>query len=1675
GVSIRHEGFERPVQVISRDVELPWREIALDAGELDALLAADRAQRFLLAHGPLLRFTLVRLGDERFVLVFTSHHVLMDGWSMPLFFSELLALYRNGADLDALPRVRPYADYLSWLAQQDSNAALDAWRDYLAGLDTATRLSGITDRAALQTVPERCESDLDGSLSARLQQLARERGLTLNTVVQGVWAILLGRLTGRDDVVFGVAVSGRPAELAGVEQMVGLFINTLPLRVQLRPAESLASLLEGIQQSQSRLLAFQHTGLAEIQRAIGQTDLFDTMLVFDNYPLDRAAFATPGLGLSLAGSAGRDATHYPLSLVAVPGERIHLQFDYDTAHFDRPAIERLLQRLEHLLARAADDLDAPLHRLDVFDAAERDALLHLGSDRAAYPSEETLVTRFEAQAARTPNAIAVTFEDRSLTYAELNARANQLAHSLIERGVGAESIVAIAMERSIEMIVSMLGVVKAGAAYLPIDPDYPQARIDGMLADAKPVVVLSTPLDANGGETPPSQPAGTPALHDPRAEHPAYIIYTSGSTGTPKGVMVTHRNVVRLFDATRDWYSFGPDDVWTLFHSFAFDFSVWEIWGALLYGGRVVVVPRTITRSPAEYLALLVEQRVTVLNQTPSAFYQLMQADGENPELGDRLRLRVVIFGGEALEPARLEPWYRRHADDAPLLVNMYGITETTVHVSYLPLDREKARNAGGSVVGTNIADLRIYVLDHALEPMPIGVTGELYVAGAGLARGYLNRPSLSAERFVADPHAMTPGARMYRTGDVGRWRADGVLEFLGRADQQVKIRGFRIELGEIEATLAAHPAVAQAAVIAREQQLVAYVVPDKTHAHSLWHLLRMERSGELPRDARYELPNGMLISQQNKSESDFLYQEIFEQQTYLRHGIVLPDDACVFDVGANIGLFTMFVRERAPRASIYAFEPIPPVFESLRINAELAGGVKLFNCGLADERGSARFTWYRHNSVISGRYADMAEEQATVKAFLRNQNADVAESTLDAVVGERLDHEEFTCELRTLSDVIAAENIQRIDLLKIDVEKSELEVLHGIAADDWPKIAQLVIEVHDIHGRLAQVTRLLESHGFTLHVEQEALLETTNLYSIYAIAHGVRQPQLPLSYVEAPNEHGKAAAVAAALRATWSNPTRFSTDIRNHLIARLPDYMVPATIVLLDLLPLTTNGKLDRRALPAPERQVESWRAARTSAEEILCAVFAEVLLLERVGIDDNFFSLGGDSIMSIQLVSRARRAGLELTPRDVFQNPTVEALAAVARVPEQAAVARWDADAGIGDVVATPIIRWFLGRGGPMRTFHQAMRIPLPNDLPEERLLAALQTLLDHHDALRLRLDAKGALHIAPRGSILARDCFAHELDPEAGRMLRAEWSPGSLHLMIHHLAVDGVSWRILVPDFEQALQGRALEPVITPFRAWAQHLAEEARSAAVIAELPAWEKILDDGRPLLPGKVLDPERDTAATAQWLRVELPVDVTSALLTTVPSAFHARINDLLLAALAMAIGQPILIDLEGHGREPMDASFDLSRTVGWFTTMFPVTLDARSNDPARALKHVKEQLRAVPGQTLGYGLLRYLNDDTASRLADREQPQIGFNYLGRFAEDSTLGGGGADVGMALFHLLDINAQTIDGADGPSLSASWTWAGTHLEEAQVRALAGRWIDALRTFAQLESGGFTPSD
>ncbi|BBY45812.1 non-ribosomal peptide synthase/polyketide synthase [Mycolicibacterium celeriflavum] len=1412
------EQFGQPVQIIPADPEVPWHYIDLRDShsdldvEIEAICARERVAIRHLADDPVFRVALIRTAPDQHRFVLTNHHIVLDGWSMPILLREIFASYYGWR----LPPATPYRRFVTWLADRDREAALAAWREVLTGFETPT-LVGPPDRLELRSRGV-SEHRLPKSMTQALTELARSRHTTVNVVLQGAWALLLGSLTGQHDVAFGTAVSGRPAEVLGAESMVGLLINTVPVRVNVTSTTTTVELLDQLQSAHNRTLEHQHLALNEMHRIAGHDKLFDTLLVYENYPIDTAALSGDH-ELAITEFQTREYNHYSLTLQAVPGDELTLRVEFAADVFDDERIQTLIERFGRVLASMAADPTRRLSTIDLLDAGEHARLDQIGNTAVLTQpaSPVSIPALFAAQVALTPEAVALTHRGRSITYRELDEAANRLAHLLAANGAGPGRCVALLFNRSAEAIVAILAVLKAGAAYLPIDPKLPTARIGFMIQDAAPVAGVTTTefaerltahaLPVVDVDDPRVETCPGTALPAPAADDLAHIIYTSGTTGTPKGVAVTHSNVTRLFDGMEVGVQLAPEQVWTQTSSLVFDFSVWEIWGALLHGGRLVVVPEDVARSPEDFHALLVTERVSVLSQTPSAVAALSPQGLESVAL---------MAAGEACPPGVVDQW----APDR-VMINGYGPTETTVYATIsAPL------RVGSSVVpiGLPVPGTALFVLDGWLRPVPRGEVGELYVAGRGVACGYVRRAGLTASRFVACPFVGSgaPGQRMYRTGDLVRWGADGQLQYLGRIDEQVKIRGYRIELGEIQAALAALDGVEHAAVIVRE-----------------------------------------------------------------------------------------------------------------------------------DRPGDKRLVGY-----VTG--------------------------------------------------------------------------------------------------------------------------------------------------------------------------TTDSAELRNALAQRLPAYMVPTAVVVLESLPLTVNGKLDKRALPAPEYQgIDTYRAPTDPVEEVLADIYAEILGVERVGVDESFFELGGDSILSMQVAARARAAGLQCRPRDIFVEQTVARLARVARATTGDAEVIVE---GLGKIPATPIIHWLARVDGPVDQFNQTVVAQAPAEVAEADVVTLLQALLDRHAMLRLRVDDDGAgnwsLTVPEAGSVDAATCLRtvdslssealvearSRLDPAAGVMLGALWvtSTSQLVLVAHHLAVDGVSWRVLLEDLNIAwAQRRGGQPAELPaggtsFARWASLLTEYAHNPDVVQQAQTWRQVAA-APAVLPAA--QPAIDTFATAGRISLSLEEPTTRMLLGEVPTAFHAGVNDILLIAFGLALaeffaadGHPIGIDVEGHGRhEEIAPDVDLSRTVGWFTTKYPVALTVSGLDWAQvtageaalgaAIKNAKEQLRALP-DGLTYGVLRYLNADVELAGSD---PTIGFNYLGRMGASAAETAGGtwrmsqdglsstaaaADIPMPLMHTLELNAATVDGETGPQLHANWTWAPSALDDVQVSRLSRLWFEALAGICAHVSaggGGLTPSD
>ena len=868
-------------QEIAASMALPLDIVALgplEEGALARQVETTIARPFDLERGPLLRVSLLRLAEDDHVLVLVQHHIVSDGWSMQVMVEELVQLYAaysQGLDvvLPALPI--QYADYAlwqrSWMEAGEKERQLAYWTGLLGGEQPVLELPFDRPRPVRQSHRgAQFILELDIDLSQALRRVAQQEGATAFALLLASFQALLYRYSGQADIRVGVPIANR--NRVETERLIGFFVNTQVLKADLDGRMGFDELLAQARQRALEAQAHQDLPFEQLvealqpERSLSHNPLFQVLFNYQSEARGNGqAFRFDELQMESVQFDSRTA-QFDLTLDLTDEEqRFCAVFDYATDLFDASTVERLAGHWRNLLRGIVANPRQRLGELPLLDAPERrQTLSEWNPAQRECAVQGTLQQRFEEQARQRPQAVALILDEQRLSYGELNARANRLAHCLIARGVGADVPVGLALERSLDMLVGLLAILKAGGAYLPLDPAAPEERLAHILDDSGVRLLLT---QGHLLERLPRQ-AGVEVLaidglvldgyaeSDPlptlSADNLAYVIYTSGSTGKPKGTLLTHRNALRLFSATEAWFGFDERDVWTLFHSYAFDFSVWEIFGALLYGGRLVIVPQWVSRSPEDFYRLLCREGVTVLNQTPSAFKQLMAVACSADMATQQPALRYVIFGGEALDLQSLRPWFQRFGDRQPQLVNMYGITETTVHVTYRPVSEADLKGGLVSPIGGTIPDLSWYILDRDLNPVPRGAVGELYIGRAGLARGYLRRPGLSATRFVPNPFPGGAGERLYRTGDLARFQADGNIEYIGRIDHQVKVRGFRIELGEIEAALAGLAGVRDAVVLAHDgvggTQLVGYVVADSAEdAERLRESLRESLKRHLP------------------------------------------------------------------------------------------------------------------------------------------------------------------------------------------------------------------------------------------------------------------------------------------------------------------------------------------------------------------------------------------------------------------------------------------------------------------------------------------------------------------------------------------------------------------------------------------------------------------------------------------------------------------------------------------------------------------------------------------------------------------------------------------------------------------------------------------------------------
>lgn len=1433
----------QPMQVIAPGLTLTLRVVNLchlpeteQQAQVQRLAIEEIQQPFDLEQAPLLRVKLLQLNDQEHLLLFIIHHIISDGWSLRVLIRELADLYQ--AFCDGKPSPLPelpiqYADFAvwqhQWLQGEVLKKQLSYWKQQLAGAPPILELPTDRPRPLVQSFRGATITfKLSPDLTSRLKSLSQKQGITPFMTLLAAFQTLLYRYSGQEDICVGSPIANRNRN--ETHGLIGCFVNTLVMRTNFSDNPSFLELLKRVQQVAQD--AYAHEDLPfkrlveelQVERNLSYQPLFQVMFVLQNST--KEDLVLPGLSLKQV-SIDTGNAKFDLSLYMEDAEpELIGWWEYNTDLFDTATMTRMLEHFEILLEGIVTHPEQRVLNLPLLTKQQlHQQLVEWNNTQVDYPLDTSIHELFEAQVERTPDAVAIIFENEHLTYRELNKRANQLAHYLQNQGVSPGVLVGICVERSHQMVVGLLGILKADGAYVPFDPAYPQERISFMLQDAQVAVVLTQQelvatlpkhqakvvcLDTDWRSI--TQEDEENLLSQTNANNIAYVIYTSGSTGKPKGVQITHCAVANFLTAMRQTPGLTERDIFLSVTTITFDIAGLEIYLPLIVGARLVVVNRQVTTDGTQLLAWLTHMSATVMQATPATWTLLLAAGLQ------KAHQLKILCGGEALSQTLGNELLARGA----VVWNMYGPTETTIWSTANQIE------SGDGIISIScpIANTQLYVLNQYQQPLPIGVSGELHIGGAGLAWGYINRADLTAEKFIPNPFSDEPGARLYKTGDLVRYRQDGKLEFLGRIDHQVKVRGFRIELAEIEAALREHQAVREVVVLVREddpgnKRLVAYVVLSQT------------------------------------------------------------------------------------------------------------------------------------------------------------------------------------------------------------------------------------LTISDLH-----------------HFMKE----------------------------------------------------------------KLPEYMMPSAFLMLEVLPLTPNGKVDRRSLPKPDTARPDLEAAYTApstlTETVLAKIWSEVLGVEQVGIHDNFFELGGDSVLCIQVIARAKQAGLQLTAKQMFQHQIIAELAPVAGTTmliqaEQVMIT--------GSVPLTPIQHWFFEQNLPDRHhWNQAVLLEVRQIIDPVILQQALHQVFVHHDGLRLRfLQKESNWEQINAGSdkvvsIVRLDLSALSSEQqEAAIEAKMEELQPSLNLsseplvrvavfdlgvqrfsrlliIIHHLIVDGVSWGIILEDlhtaYQQLIQGGAIKLPLktTSFKQWSERLREYALSKELRQELPYW--LAESRKHIAPLPVNNPGgNNTVASSCTVSVTLSVEETQVLLQEAPQVYRTQVEDLLTTAVTLAMSQwtgerSLLVDLEGSGREDVFNDLNLSRTVGWFTTIFPVLLElGKAKHPEEALKSVKQQLRRISNQGIGYGLLRYLSEDVeiTQQLQALPRAEFIFYYLGQldrripgesmFRLAHLIPGLSCSPQGRRSHLVDCIGFVI----GSQLQLDWTYSKNIHQRATINNLAQSCMETLRSLIahcqSPEAGGFTPSD
>jgi amino acid adenylation domain-containing protein/non-ribosomal peptide synthase protein (TIGR01720 family) len=1795
-------------------------------------LATEESRRpFQLERGPLLRTALIKCGPLDWIFLASLHHIVCDAWSSSVFAHELSELYtafvaRRPSPLPELPI--QYADFAvwqrGWLGAEAIERQLDYWRNQLADLPVL-ELPTDRPRPAVFTYLGRSYSfDLSKGLAAELQSVAQREGCTLFMALLAGFETLLHRYSGQDEIVIGSPIANRNRR--ELEPLIGFFVNILLLRIDVAGNPTHREMMRRVKETTLAAFANQDVPFERLveelqpERQLDRNPLFQVIMQLHNNPAGRRETPPPSL---VSIEVDRATVKFDLRLDFLHFEdRLRCKIEYSTDLFDPARIERMAEHLSAIYEAMVRSPEQRIGDVKLVRGAERRQILRWARTAERAPLYDTIDGRFLRTAERQPDAPALLLGERVVTYGELSARSAALAGELAEQGIAPGEIVAMTAARGIAAVVAQLGILRAGGAYLPVDPSDPEERCRFMLHNVGSRVLvdacgagawfetmgLRLVTVAADGPIPTRSFVGARSVPDA----PAYVMYTSGSTGTPKAVAVTHRGVARLVTDV-PYCAVDARETFLLLAPLTFDATTFEIWAPLLNGGRLAIYPEP-RLSLEELQRVITRHRVTTLFLTTGLLNEVVDSA---PDLFGSVH--QLLFGGDVASPVHLRRLVERHPDLT--LIHCYGPTENTVYSTAQRLDPR--RDLDSQVpIGRAVPWSATFVVDRYGDLAPIGIPGELLVAGDGVALGYLSDPRLTAERFVPDPFSATSG-RLYRTGDRVRLGSDGTLTFIGRIDRQLKIRGFRVEPGEIEAELTRHPDVQDAVVVPHAgengaKQLVAYVVPREQDGGGAPSAMRASENDLIDHwrtlyDNLYELADAEVdpafnTTGWNASDTGapISPDEMREWRDTTVARLLAHRPRAVLEIGCGTGLIALPLVPHLDRYvgtdfSAVAVEQLRPSLASLEAGAP--GKARLLVRSAEDFTGigPGEFDTVILNSVaqyfpsleyllrvISGAVAATTPGGRVFLGDIRSLQHQ--HSFHASILLERLppatDVAEF---VRRVEKAVALEQelvlhpalfyalpetVKRISHVDLqwkrghacnELTRYRYDVV--LQLDHPPASPQGAVELDWSEDKLSleRIRQILhEGDGDMIFVRMAPNARNADAAAAWRAATG---PTPPASIREL-HERAKEARYAPPLDSFWEiaentayhahvrpSPDRDDTcqifylrpssgdacalappvqtvpagkialanapphsllvehlapSLRRFLKSRVPEHMMPSRFMVIDSMPLTRNGKIDRAALPSPDlgRQLQTeaaYVAPRQDIERRLAEIWAGVLNVDRVGIQDNFFDLGGDSILCLQVISRAKAAGLHLTTKQMFENQTVAALAAVASTSQ---VVNAEQGPVTGATLLLPAQAWLLTQNlRNVHHFNQTLLLELPAGINLVALDRALQALVRHHDALRLRCEPRGGTWQAFYVGIEDRPVLQHvdlsrmptgakipdlerrcaevqaQLDVTAGPMLKAllfDLGERSCRLLLaaHHLVVDGVSWRILFEDLANAyahlLAGKepSLPAKTTSMSYWARKLAVLADRDELQREAEYWIGIAAPGAPL-PTDLSGANR--AGDVAVITEELGPDETKALLTDVPNSFRAQINDVLLAAFAHALatwtgGTEAYFDLEGHGREPLFEDVDLTRTVGWFTSIFPVRLKVEPETyPGAGLRSVRDQLRAIPRRGIGFGMLQFLSSDMTvrERLARLPRPQISFNYMGQFIDpnglDTTIRAAGESPGPMRHphdervHLIEVNGTIAL----ERLSFQWTYSRHRHKPETIAAVARDMIANLR--------------